>query len=116
MVPENVMLLLGSGEWHKFSQKLPVPDGDPTRSVCADDILVMLFHLNDLTGFVPFEGVRSSLVLDVYVVTQRVAGDVLCALPIFLLTACVVCVGLSHELQEFQSIHCVVCIDLVIWE
>ena len=80
MVPENVMLLLGSGEWHKFSQKLPVPEGDPTRSVCADDILVMLFHLNDLTGFVPFERVRPSLVLDVYVVTHSEWRETSCVL------------------------------------
>ena len=35
-----------------------------------DNILVMLFHLDDYTGFVPFEGMGSSLVLDVYVVTH----------------------------------------------
>ena len=49
----------------------PVPEGDTARTIHADHILVELADLDDDTRFVPFGGVRTSLILDAH----RVPND-----------------------------------------
>ena len=48
----------------EFPKEFPVADGYTPRTVNADDILVELTNLYYQSGFVPFSGVRSNLILN----------------------------------------------------
>ena len=66
--------------WKEFPEEFPIAEGCTVGTIRFHQVLVVLADFHDYAHFVPFEGVWTSLILDMDMVTNLESGQASCVL------------------------------------